>query len=133
MLMALEDVVARPGIRTRDSDDIADGVDNRVKNQCIEYRKAAEPVRGWLNAQPLGIEPGTASACVTTKTFLEAFGFASLRYLPDLERLKAEKLLRGGQGEMIWITRSGCRRNTSCLRTGSGRTRERKLLSASSC
>jgi hypothetical protein len=52
-----------------------------------------------LNAQPLGIKPGTASACVTTKTFLEAFGFASLRYLPDLERLKAEKLLRGGQGK----------------------------------
>jgi segregation and condensation protein B len=29
---------------------------------------------------------------VTTKTFLEVFGFASLRDLPDLERLKAEGL-----------------------------------------
>ncbi|HTI02066.1 MAG TPA: hypothetical protein VL752_14050, partial [Acidisoma sp.] len=29
-------------------------------------------------------------AYVTTKAFLEAFGFASLRDLPDLERLKAE-------------------------------------------
>jgi segregation and condensation protein B len=27
-----------------------------------------------------------------TKTFLEAFGFASLRDLPDLERFKAERL-----------------------------------------
>jgi hypothetical protein len=31
---------------------------------------------------------------VTTRTFLEAFGFASLRDLPDLERLKAEGLLQ---------------------------------------
>ena len=30
---------------------------------------------------------------------MEAFGFASLRDLPDLERLKAEGLLRTGQGE----------------------------------
>jgi hypothetical protein len=36
---------------------------------------------------------------VTTKKFLEAFGFASLRDLPDLERLKAEGLLKEGRGE----------------------------------
>jgi segregation and condensation protein B len=36
---------------------------------------------------------------VTTRTFLEAFGFASLRDLPDLERLKADGLLQSGQGE----------------------------------
>jgi hypothetical protein len=36
---------------------------------------------------------------VTTKRFLEVFGFASLRDLPDLERLKAERLLQSGQGE----------------------------------
>jgi chromosome segregation and condensation protein ScpB len=30
---------------------------------------------------------------------LEAFGLASLRDLPDLERLKAEGQLRIGQGE----------------------------------
>jgi len=36
---------------------------------------------------------------VTTKIFLEAFGFASLRDLPDLDRLKAEDLLERGQGE----------------------------------
>ena len=36
---------------------------------------------------------------MTTRKFLEAFGFASLRDLPDLERLKAERLLQRGQGE----------------------------------
>ena len=44
-------------------------------------------------------QPGAPFAYVTTKKFLEAFGFASLRDLPDLERLKAEGLLRSGQGE----------------------------------
>jgi chromosome segregation and condensation protein ScpB len=44
-------------------------------------------------------QPGAPFAYVTTKTFLEAFGLASLRDLPDLERLKAEALLEGGQGE----------------------------------
>jgi hypothetical protein len=36
---------------------------------------------------------------VTTKTFLEAFGFATLRDLPDLERLEAEGLLQGAHRE----------------------------------
>ena len=36
---------------------------------------------------------------MTTKTFLEAFGFGTLRDLPDLERLKAEGLSKSGQGE----------------------------------
>ena len=31
---------------------------------------------------------------MTTRKFLEAFGFASLRDLPDLEQLKAEGLLQ---------------------------------------
>ena len=44
-------------------------------------------------------QPGAPFAYVTTRTFLEAFGFASLRDLPDLERLKADGLLQGGQGE----------------------------------
>ena len=44
-------------------------------------------------------QPGAPFAYVTTKKFLEAFGFASLRDLPDLERLKAEGLLQSGQGE----------------------------------
>ena len=36
---------------------------------------------------------------MTTRKFLEAFGFATLRDLPDLERLETEKLLRRGQGD----------------------------------
>jgi segregation and condensation protein B len=44
-------------------------------------------------------QPGAPFAYVTTRKFLEAFGLASLRDLPDLERLKAEGQLRIGQGE----------------------------------
>ena len=44
-------------------------------------------------------QPGAPFAYVTTRKFLEAFGFASLRDLPDLERLKAEGLLPSGQGK----------------------------------
>jgi segregation and condensation protein B len=44
-------------------------------------------------------EPGAPFAYVTTRKFLEVFGFASLRDLPDLERLKAEDLLQRGQGD----------------------------------
>jgi segregation and condensation protein B len=42
-------------------------------------------------------QPG-AAVCLSHK-FLEAFGFASLRDLPDLERLKVEDLLQRRQGE----------------------------------
>jgi segregation and condensation protein B len=44
-------------------------------------------------------QPGAPFAYVTTRTFLEVFGFASLRDLPDLERLKADGPLETGQGE----------------------------------
>ena len=44
-------------------------------------------------------QPGAPFAYVTTRKFLEAFGLASLRDLPDLERLKAEGLLERGQGD----------------------------------
>jgi segregation and condensation protein B len=44
-------------------------------------------------------QPGAPFAYVTTRKFLEAFGFATLRDLPDLERLKAEGLLQGAQGD----------------------------------
>jgi segregation and condensation protein B len=44
-------------------------------------------------------QPGAPFAYVTTRRFLEAFGFGSLRDLPDLERLKAEGLLQRGQGQ----------------------------------
>jgi hypothetical protein len=39
-------------------------------------------------------QPGAPFAYVTTRKFLEAFGFATLRDLPDIERLKAEGSLR---------------------------------------
>jgi segregation and condensation protein B len=39
-------------------------------------------------------QAGAPFAYVTTRKFLEAFGFASLRDLPDLEQLKAEGLLQ---------------------------------------
>ncbi len=44
-------------------------------------------------------QPGAPFAYVTTRKFPEAFGLAALRDLPDLERLKAEGLMQGGQGE----------------------------------
>jgi segregation and condensation protein B len=46
-------------------------------------------------------QPGAPFAYMTTKTFLEAFGFASLHDLPGLERLNAEGLLQTWQGEDI--------------------------------
>jgi segregation and condensation protein B len=42
-------------------------------------------------------QAGGPFAYVTTRTFLEAFGFASLRDLPDLERLKADGLMQTAQ------------------------------------
>jgi segregation and condensation protein B len=44
-------------------------------------------------------QPGAPFAYVTTRKFLEAFGFATLRDLPDLERLKANDVLQTGQGD----------------------------------
>jgi hypothetical protein len=44
-------------------------------------------------------QPGAPFAYVTTRKFLEVFGFATLRDLPDLERLKAEGLLQRGYVE----------------------------------
>jgi segregation and condensation protein B len=37
-------------------------------------------------------QPGAPFAYVTARTFLEAFGFATLRDLPNLEKLKAEAI-----------------------------------------
>ena len=56
-------------------------------------------------------QPGAPFAYVTTRKFLEAFGFASLRDLPDLERLKAEGLIaEHGRERMISIARLGWRK-----------------------
>jgi segregation and condensation protein B len=54
--------------------------------------------RGLIDGAIRAPQPGAPFAYVTTRTFLEAFGFASLRDLPDLERLKAGGLLEQGQG-----------------------------------
>jgi segregation and condensation protein B len=60
---------------------------------------AALKRRGLIDGAIRAPQPGAPFAYVTTRKFLEAFGFASLRDLPDLERLKAEALLERGQGE----------------------------------
>jgi segregation and condensation protein B len=60
---------------------------------------AALKRHGLIDGAIRGRQPGAPFAYVTTGKFLEAFGFATLRDLPDLERLKDEGLLERGQGE----------------------------------
>jgi chromosome segregation and condensation protein ScpB len=60
---------------------------------------AALKRHGLIDGAIRAPQPGAPFAYVTTRKFLEAFGFASLRDLPDLERLKAEGLVQGGQGD----------------------------------
>ena len=60
---------------------------------------AALKRHGLIDGAIRAPQPGAPFAYVTTRKFLEAFGFASLRDLPDLERLKAEGLVQRGQGE----------------------------------
>ena len=52
--------------------------------------RSAQAPRPDRTARSAPLQPGAPFAYVTTRTFLEAFGFASLRDLPDLEQLKAE-------------------------------------------
>ena len=61
---------------------------------------AALKRHGLIDGAIRAPQPGAPFAYVTTKTFLEAFGFASLRDLPDREQLKAESSYgREGRGE----------------------------------
>ncbi len=60
---------------------------------------AALKHRGLIDGAIGAPQPGAPFAYATTRTFLEAFGLASLRDLPDLERLKAEGLLQRDRGE----------------------------------
>ena len=60
---------------------------------------AALKRQGLIDGAIRAPQPGAPFAYVTTRKFLEAFGFATLRDLPDLERLKAEGLVQGGQGD----------------------------------
>ena len=50
---------------------------------------------GLIDGSLRAPEPGAPFAYVTTKRFLEMFGLASLRHLPDVERLEDEGLLQG--------------------------------------
>jgi segregation and condensation protein B len=60
---------------------------------------AALKGHGLIDGSIRAPQPGAPFAYVTTRKFLEAFGFASLRDLPDLERLKAEGQLQAAGGE----------------------------------
>jgi segregation and condensation protein B len=60
---------------------------------------AALKRHGLIDGAIRAPQPGAPFAYVTTRKFLEAFGLATLRDLPDLERLKAEGLLETGQGD----------------------------------
>ena len=61
-----------------------------ISRDVIGSLKRLDLIDGALRAP----EPGAPFAYVTTKKFLEVFGFATLRDLPDLERLEDEGLLR---------------------------------------
>ena len=60
---------------------------------------AALKRHGLIDGAIRAPQPGAPFAYVTTGKFLEAFGFATLRDLPDIERLRAEGLTQTGQVE----------------------------------
>ena len=68
---------------------------------------AALKRHGLIDGAIRAPQPGAPFAYVTTRKFLEAFGFASLRDLPDLERLKADGLLRETGARPSSTARSG--------------------------
>ena len=72
---------------------------------------AALKRHGLIDGAIRAPQPGAPFAYVTTRKFLEAFGFASLRDLPDLEQLKAEGLTadRAGGGRPRQRARVGGR------------------------
>jgi chromosome segregation and condensation protein ScpB len=67
-----------------------------ISRDVIGGLKRLDLIDGALRAP----EPGAPFAYVTTKKFLEVFGFATLRDLPDLERLEDEGLLRRPQSDI---------------------------------
>jgi segregation and condensation protein B len=60
---------------------------------------AALKRHGLIDGAIRAPQPGAPFAYVTTKTFLEVFGFASLRDMPDIEPFKTERSMLTGQGE----------------------------------
>jgi chromosome segregation and condensation protein ScpB len=67
-----------------------------ISRDVIGSLKRLDLIDGALRAP----EPGAPFAYVTTKKFLEVFGFATLRDLPDLERLEDEGLLQRPQSDI---------------------------------
>ena len=61
---------------------------------------ASELRHGLIDGSLRAPEPGAPFAYVTTKKFLEVFGLASLRHLPDVERLEEEGLLQRPQPDV---------------------------------
>ena len=56
--------------------------------------------QGLIDAGPRAPEPGAPFAYVTTRKFLEVFGLATLRDLPDIERMEDEGLLQRPQYDL---------------------------------
>ena len=54
---------------------------------------------GLIDGAIRASQPGAPFAYVTTRTFLEVFGFASLRDMPDSEPFKTERSMQTRQGE----------------------------------
>jgi chromosome segregation and condensation protein ScpB len=67
-----------------------------ISRDVIGRLKRLDLIDGALRAP----EPGAPFAYVTTKKFLEVFGLATLRDLPDLERLEDEGLLRPARSDI---------------------------------
>jgi chromosome segregation and condensation protein ScpB len=62
-----------------------------ISRDVIGRLKRLDLIDGALRAP----EPGAPVAYVTTRKFLEVFGLATLRDLPDIEKLEDEGLLQG--------------------------------------
>jgi chromosome segregation and condensation protein ScpB len=67
-----------------------------ISRDVIGGLKRLDLIDGALRAP----EPGAPFAYVTTKKFLQVFGLATLRDLPDLERLEDEGLLQRPQSDI---------------------------------
>ena len=67
-----------------------------ISRDVIGRLKRLDLIDGTLRAP----EPGAPFAYVTTKKFLEVFGLATLRDLPDIERLEDEGLPRRPQSDI---------------------------------
>jgi segregation and condensation protein B len=67
-----------------------------ISRDVVGSLKRLDLIDGAMRAP----EPGAPFAYVTTKKFLEVFGLATLRDLPDIERLEDEGLLQRPQSDI---------------------------------